>query len=340
MKAVIMAGGEGTRLKAVTGDMPKPLVRVAGRPVLEHILELLKRNGITEACMALRYRPEEIMSRFGRGERFGMRLSYHIEREALGTAGGVRACLDPRDGRDTLVISGDCVCSFNLRALTEARRRHRCGAVIALHEEPSPLRYGVVLTDPVGRVVSFLEKPDWSCVVSDTVNTGIYVVSAQAMSLVPEGTQFDFSKDLFPLMLRTGLEIRALPLPGYWSDIGTPRDYYRTCLDALDGKIPSITPGATAEAAAVTASAVPPTARSVPCSGRAHVMRLVSQALMEAGADFTGGVTLRVPDAEVRISPDPEDERIIVDARSHDPSRAGKLAEKYEKLVRSLTSGS
>lgn len=275
------------------------------------------------------------MSHFGGGERFGMRLRYHIEREVLGTAGGVRACLDPRDGRDTLVISGDCVCDLDLCALTEARRRHRCGAVMALHEEPSPLRYGVVLTDRSGRVVSFLEKPDWSRVVSDTVNTGIYVVSAQAMSLVPEGAEFDFSRDLFPLMLRSGLEIRALTLPGYWSDIGTPRDYYRTCLDALDGKIASIVPDAPADIEPSAAAAVPRSARSVPCRSRAHVMRLVSQSLMEAGADFTGGVTLRSPDGEVHISPDTQSESIIVDARSQDRSRTQKLAEKYEKLVRS-----
>jgi len=201
MKAIILAGGEGTRLKSVTGDLPKPMVQLCGKPVLAHLLDLLKRNGITDACMALRYRPDVIREYFGDGSDFGIRLSYHIEDEQLGTAGAVRACAGFCGDGDFLVISGDAVCDFNLKALIEAHRRHHSAVTIALYAHEQPLQYGIVLTDREDRVVSFVEKPDWSRVVSDLVNTGIYLVSPEAMRLVPPNRSFDFAKDLFPLLM-------------------------------------------------------------------------------------------------------------------------------------------
>ena len=337
LNAIILAGGEGTRLKSVTGDLPKPMVQLCGRPVLEHILALLKRNGITDACMALHYRPEVIKAHFGDGERFGMRLSYHEESAQLGTAGGVRACADYYGTRDFLVISGDCICDFDLRALIEAHHRHRSAVTMALYAHEQPLQYGIVLTDREDRVVSFVEKPDWSRVVRDLVNTGIYVISPAAMGYVPTDRPFDLAKDLFPRLLESGHEIRAVRMDGYWCDIGTPRAYYQCCVDALDGKIrlegvpapepehPGYyrNPGAGAQKVYV-------------CRSRARLMRVLSQSLMEAGADFSDGVRLENDAGRVHITPAPDSEAVVIDAQAADPSKSAELAEGFLGLVKGL----
>lgn len=337
MNAIIMAGGEGTRLKSVTGDLPKPMVKLCGKPVLEHILRLLRRSGITEACITLRYRPECIRDYFGDGSRFGMRLCYHEETEPLGTAGGVRACRDFYNDRDFLVISGDCACDFDLKALIEAHRRHKPAVTMALHAHPQPLQYGIVLTDPADRVVSFVEKPDWARVVSDLVNTGIYVISPRAMEYVPEGRPFDFSKDLFPKLLESGHELRGISMDGYWCDIGTPRAYHQCCLDALDGRLylEDVASEVPQQQAYFTRSdaGVHLVYR---CRSRAPLMRRLSQYLMEAGADFSDGITLQNRDGSIRISPAADSEALLISASTPDPTAAGALADRYGSLIRQL----
>lgn len=341
MNAIIMAGGEGTRLKSVTGDTPKPMALLNGRPVLEHILNLLKRNGIKNACLTLRYRPEAIRAYFGDGARFGMRLSYHEETEPLGTAGGVRACRDFYGDRDFLVISGDCACDFDLRQLMEAHHRHRPAVTMALHVHETPLSYGTVLTDRQGRVVSFIEKPAWERVVSDLVNTGIYLISPAAMELVPEGRPYDFAKDLFPALLASGRQILGLPLEGYWCDIGTPRAYYQCNLDALDGALRlESTEAAQPEAPKPAETETPRPASGVTvveyrCQGRARLMRELSRHLMEAGADFdpSDGLALRGGAGEggkVHIAPAADREAVVISA--DDP----RTANDYVNLIKKL----
>ena len=337
MNAIIMAGGEGTRLKTVTGDLPKPMAKLCGKPVLEHILNLLKRNGITDACITLRYRPEVIQDYFGNGEKFGMRLSYHEESEALGTAGGVRACADYYGNRDFLVISGDCACDFDLRPLMEAHHRHRPAVTMALYAHEQPLQYGIVLTDRLNRVVSFVEKPDWSRVVSDLINTGIYVVSPAAMEFVPENTVFDFAKDLFPKLMARDHEIRGLPLKGYWCDIGTPAAYHQCNLDALAGRlkledVPSQEPAHPAYYTRPDAGS----RQIYYCRSRARLMRLLSQSLMEAGADFSDGLHLENSSGRVHITPDPNSEALLISAQAADPSHSDALAESFQTLIRGL----
>ena len=329
-----MAGGEGTRLKSVTGDTPKPMALLAGKPVLEHILNLLKRNGVTNACITLRYRPEIIRDYFGDGERFGIRLSYHEETEPLGTAGGVKACRDFYGDRDFLVISGDCACDFDLRALKEAHRRHRCAVTMALHAHETPLSYGTVLTDRFGRVVSFIEKPAWERVVSDLVNTGIYIVSPAAMEFVPDGKPYDFAKDLFPALLAAGQQILGLPMEGYWCDIGSPRAFHACNLDALDGKL-----RLDGEAPAPAQQEAPQRAATTPayeyrCRSRARLMRELSQHLMEAGADFSSGLALRGAQGRVHIAPAPDREALLIDADAADPKQSAALIENYVNLMK------
>ena len=335
MNAIIMAGGEGTRLKSVTGDLPKPMAPLAGRPLLEHILALLKKNGVERVCLSLCYRPEAIMEHFGDGSAFGMHIEYNVQKTPLGTAGGVKACREFTGGRDFLVISGDSACDFDLKALMEAHRRHRPAVTMALYAHETPLAYGTVLTDPAGRVVSFLEKPAWGRVVSDLVNTGIYVITPEAVEMVPEGADFDFARDLFPLLLRRGMTIRALPMEGYWCDVGTPRAYYQCNLDALDRQLHLELP-VPDEAAAKTQPPRAPTGalRELPCRSRARVMRYVSQTLMEAGADFSDGIRLDTKRGSVHIAPAPDRECILVDADADSPEDARSLAAEYEALVR------
>ena len=258
LKAIIMAGGEGTRLKSVTGDTPKPMARLCGKPVLEHILALLRRSGVGRACIALRYRPEVIREYFGDGARFGLALEYHVEEAELGTAGCVRACRNFYGEEDFLVISGDCACDFDLRALMDAHLRRRPAVTMALAAHESPLQYGTVLTDRDGRVVSFIEKPAWERVVSDLVNTGIYVLSPEAMEPVPtDGTACDFARDLFPALLEAHETILGLPMDGYWCDIGTPRAYHQCNLDALYTRRPGNGTGTERGAGAGRGAALP-----------------------------------------------------------------------------------
>ena len=237
MKAIILAGGEGRRLRPVTGETPKPLCPLLGRPVMEHILRLLARQGFTEVCAAVKYRAEEIEAAFGDGSALGLTLSYRVEKEPLGTAGGVKNCMDWVGDGDFLVVSGDAAFDFDLAALVQAHRDSGAAATLALARSAEPLPYGLAVTDGDGLVRAFVEKPGWPQVVTDLVNTGIYVLSPRAMTQVPAGRAFDFAKDLFPLLLRQGEQLLGVAAEGYWCDIGSPLAYYRCCVDALEGRL-------------------------------------------------------------------------------------------------------
>ena len=237
MKAVIMAGGEGTRLRPVSTGRPKPMVPILDKPVLSHILELLKRAGIRDVCTTLGYMPEAVIDYYGSGEEFGMNITHRREDKPLGTAGGILACRDFYGDEDFLVISGDAACDFDLLPLIKEHRKHKPQITIALYSHPEPLQYGLVVTDKDGVVRAFVEKPSWERVITDRVNTGIYIVSPKAMEHVPADRAFDFAKDLFPLVMAKGGEIRAVTLEGYWCDIGSPASYHASCMDALMGRL-------------------------------------------------------------------------------------------------------
>ncbi|MDR0819596.1 MAG: NTP transferase domain-containing protein [Oscillospiraceae bacterium] len=233
MKAIILAGGEGSRLQPVSIGIPKPMTRILDKPIVEHTLNLLKRCGITEICMTLRYLPKVITDYFGEGEQWGVNLDYRVEDEPLGTAGGVKACADFLDGSDFLVVSGDAFLNADLNKLIEFRESKQAEAVIALAESAQPLEYGLVLTAPDGRVTGFIEKPSRDRVVTDRVNTGIYVFSGSVLNEIPDGKPFDFAKDLFPAMLKRGAPIFAAPLDGSWLDVGSCSAYHKANMDAL-----------------------------------------------------------------------------------------------------------
>lgn len=306
MKAVIMAGGMGTRLRPVTGDRPKPMADILGKPIMEHILLHLKDCGFDEVCAAVKYRAEEIMDYFGDGESLGIRLEYRVEQKALGTAGAVKNCADFYGDEDFLVISADAACDFELGELMRAHRKSGAAVTIALHRNKEPLRYGLAVQDGEGWVRAFIEKPDWPHVVTDLVNTGIYVISPRVMALVPEAKESDFGRDIFPELLRRGGKLLGLEMDGYWRDMGSPGDYYRCCADAWEGrwKLPV---GAVLPDGPRTAEDGGPYEEQgavfVPVSDRAGIMGLLSAELMDLGADYTEGIRLHMPRFEISIAP-------------------------------------
>src|SRR5579864_2742110 len=201
MKAVVMAGGEGSRLRPLTSRHPKPLVPVVGTPVIEHILRLLRDHGITQVVVTLAYLGAEVRNRLGDGSELNMEIEYVVEDRPLGTAGSVRNAAHLLDST-FIVISGDAMTDLDVTAVIREHRERESMATIVLHQVPNPLEYGVVVTDDEGNVKRFLEKPSWGEVFSDHANTGIYVVEPQVLDHIPADTPSDWSQDVFPMMLR------------------------------------------------------------------------------------------------------------------------------------------
>ena len=236
MKAVVMAGGEGTRLRPLTSNQPKPMVPVAGKPCMEHIIDLLRKHGMTDIVVTVAYLPQVIRGYFDDGGELGVELHYSVEETPLGTAGSVKNAAELLD-ETFLVISGDALCDFDLGALVDAHKRRGAAATLALYSVENPLEFGVVITDSEGRVERFLEKPSWGQVFSDTINTGVYVLEPEVLAAVPDGTSYDFSKQLFPDLLRRGKPVYGHLVQGYWQDIGNLDQYRKANFDALDGRI-------------------------------------------------------------------------------------------------------
>ena len=338
MKAVILAGGMGTRLRPVTGDRPKPMVPLLGKPLMEHIIALLRAQGFDDICAALRYRAGDSMAHFGDGSRFGVHMQYRLEQEALGTAGAVKNCGDFCGGEDVLVISGDAACDFDLASLLAEHRRRNAAVTLALYRHPEPLRYGLAVTDGEDNIRGFVEKPDWSRVVTDLVNTGIYIVSPRAMALVPAGQEFDFARDLFPLLLERGETLLGLPMTGYWCDVGTPLSYYRCCADALEGRLKIDLPEAFRPAAAVKEDCPCEAGESLDCTchDRAELMGVLSELLMDMGADYSDGLRLHGKGYELRISPLASRSALRISVQSEDAEFARELALSARNLARAL----
>jgi mannose-1-phosphate guanylyltransferase/phosphomannomutase len=236
MKAVIMAGGFGTRLRPLSLNIPKPMVFMAGKPMMEHIIVLLERYGFTELVALLYFQADDIKNYFGTGAKLGVNIEYVMAAADYGTAGSVKNAEEFLDER-FLVISGDVLTDFDLGACLEFHKEKKAGATMVLTRVENPLQYGLVITDKDGRITRFLEKPTWGQVFSDTVNTGIYILEPDILESIPPRTEFDFSKDLFPGMLEKGEALYGYDAPGYWRDIGNLDEYARAHQDILDGKV-------------------------------------------------------------------------------------------------------
>jgi mannose-1-phosphate guanylyltransferase/phosphomannomutase len=238
-----MAGGEGTRLRPLTSLRPKPMVPVVNRPIMEHIVGLCHWHGIDEVVATLQFMPQTIQDHFGDGDDWGVHLDYAVEDTPRGTAGSVKNA-EALIGDDTfIVISGDSLTDIDLTEVIEAHRAKGAAVTIALKRVPDPLDFGVVITDADERIERFLEKPTWGQVFSDTINTGIYVIEPSVLDLVPKSGKFDFSADLFPLLMAKGYPMYGHVVDGYWTDIGSPQAYIRAHWDILDHKVGIYIPG-------------------------------------------------------------------------------------------------
>ena len=242
MKAVIMAGGFGTRIRPLTSSLPKPMLPLVNLPVMEHILRLLKRHGFTDLVVLLYFQPQVIKDYFGDGSDWGVKIVYVAPTKDLGTAGAVKAAQSYLDA-PFLVISGDLLTDMDLTAMVSFHREKGAWVTLGLVSVVNPLQFGVVITDREGRIVKFLEKPGWGEVFSDTINTGIYMLEPQVLERIPEDRDYDFSKDLFPALLNEGRPLFGYYSRGYWRDIGDPESYRQAHYDIFDGMVRVELPG-------------------------------------------------------------------------------------------------
>ncbi len=241
MKAVVMAGGSGSRLRPLTLARPKPMVPVVNKPVMAHIRDLLLHHGFHEIVITLHYMADVIQDYFGDGSERGMVIEYAVEEVPLGTAGSVKNAAQYLD--DTfLVISGDAITDFDLQTVVEYHKAKGAIATQVLYRVPNPLEYGVVIIDEMGRIQQFQEKPGWGEVISDTVNTGIYVLEREVLDLIPKGEPYDFSKDLFPALLQADAPLYGYVAEGYWTDVGSVQEYMQANFDVLTHRVKLVEP--------------------------------------------------------------------------------------------------
>jgi mannose-1-phosphate guanylyltransferase/phosphomannomutase len=242
MKAVVMAGGEGSRLRPLTSNQPKPLVPVAGRPIMEHILLHLRRHQMRDVVATVQYLGASIRNYFGDGSEQGVALTYSVEDSPLGTAGSVMLARSQLT-EPFVVISGDSLTDIDLVAAVRFHRERRAIATIVLKPVPNPLEYGVVVVDEGGAVQRFIEKPSWGEVISDLANTGIYVLDPAVFDFFRSGEPTDWSGDVFPKLLKQGEPVFGWVASGYWEDVGSHSAYVKANFDCLEGRVKVQIPG-------------------------------------------------------------------------------------------------
>jgi mannose-1-phosphate guanylyltransferase / phosphomannomutase len=304
MKAVVMAGGEGSRLRPLTIARPKPMVPIVGRPVAEHILNLLKDHGITDVVMTVQYLASNIEDYFGDGAQYGMHIRYSREETPLGTAGSVKNAEEWLNDEPFLVISGDALTDFNLSEIIAFHTEHQAMATLTLAHVQNPLEFGVIITDDEGHITQFLEKPGWGQVFSDTINTGIYVLDPKIFHYFERDVVFDFSNDLFPILLKNGDPLYGFTASGYWCDVGNLGEYSRANADALEGLVQVKIPG--------------------------H--NIGDDVWVEAGAEIAEGAHL---DGPIYLG---QSARVLAEARIHGPSVIGSytVVDSQAKIDRSV----
>ncbi|NPA54674.1 MAG: NTP transferase domain-containing protein [Aquificae bacterium] len=242
MKAVIMAGGFGTRIQPLTNSIPKPMLPIMNRPMMEHILKRVKSAGITDIVVLLYFKPEVITDYFKDGSDFGVNITYVRPDDDYGTAGAVKKAEKYLD-ETFIVVSGDLVTDFDFKEIIGFHQVKNSKLTITLTSVDDPLQFGVVITDKEGRILRFLEKPGWGEVFSDTINTGIYIIEPEILKYIPENVPFDFSKDLFPLLMKQGITLYGFKAKGYWRDVGNPESYREVFKDIFSGKVKVFIPG-------------------------------------------------------------------------------------------------
>jgi len=237
LKAMLLAAGLGTRLRPLTYELPKPMVPVLGRPVMEHILRLLAKHGFDDVVANLHYFPDLIRDRFGDGSAYGVRLVYSYEPELLGTAGGVRNVREHFGDETFLIISGDALTDIDLGALWAAHKQQGGIATLALKRVDDTSQFGVVIVAEDGRIQGFQEKPDPAEALSNLGNCGIYVFEPEIFDYFPETEFVDWAMDVFPTLLAQDVSFYGHEFPDYWNDVGSLEEYRQGNFDALEGRV-------------------------------------------------------------------------------------------------------
>lgn len=236
MKAVVMAGGFGTRIQPLTNSLPKPMLPILNKPMMEHIFIRLRKYGITDIAVLLYFKPDIIKNYFQDGSKWELNISYILPSDDYGTAGAVKCAQDFLD-ETFMVVSGDLVTDFDFGKIIEFHQNKNSKVTITLTSVENPLQFGVVITDKDKKIVGFLEKPTWDEVLSDTINTGVYIIEPEILDYIPKNENFDFSKDLFPALLKKGIDLWGCKIDGYWRDVGNPKSYRDVHKDILRGKV-------------------------------------------------------------------------------------------------------
>ena len=236
MKAMILAAGVGSRLDPLTRNLPKPMVPIINKPVMEHIIELLARNGFSKIMVNLHYYSDQIEGYFGDGSKWGVEIQYSHEDRLWGDAGSVKRCERFFDST-FLVIGGDDLADIDLRHLVKQHRDHKALCTIALSLVDDPAEYGIVLINERGKITKFLEKPKGEVIFSNTANTGVYVFEPEIFELIPRGVTYGFGNDVFPLLLEQKRRFYGCLTSSYWRDVGNLKQYQETHRDALQGKV-------------------------------------------------------------------------------------------------------
>lgn len=237
LKAMILAAGMGSRLMPLTLTIPKPMLPIVNKPSLEHIVELCKRHGIKDIKINLYHLPEQVDHFFRDGKDFGLNISYSIEKKLWGTAGGIKRIASFFD-ETFVVLMGDGLTNIDLTKMLEYHRANKSKATIAVKYVDDPTQYGVVVVDGNNAIKSFQEKPKREEALSNLINLGIYILEPEILDLIPPKTEYDFGKELFPLLLEKGFPFFAYHTDAEWDDIGGLKDYWRVNMDVMNGKVP------------------------------------------------------------------------------------------------------
>lgn len=237
MKAVVMAGGFGTRIQPLTHSRPKPMLPIINRPMMEHTMMMLRDLGILEFIVLLYFKPEIIQSYFGDGSSFGIKITYVIPDDDYGTAGAVKLAQEYIGDENFIVVSGDLVTDFDFKKLFEFHKKSNSKLSIGLTSVENPLQFGVVIANEENIIEKFLEKPSWGEVFSDTINTGIYIIEPEILNYIPASENFDFAKNLFPMLMSKNIALMGYNLEGYWRDVGNPESYREVYDDILNSKV-------------------------------------------------------------------------------------------------------
>ena len=237
MKAVVMAGGFGSRIQPLTHSTPKPMLPLLNRPMMEHTMIKLRDLGISEFVILLYYKPQIIKEYFKDGSDFGMKIEYITPDDDFGTAGALKKAGWLLKDDNFIIVSGDVVCDFDFEKIFAFHKEKNSKLTITLTKVENPLQFGVVITDKDGQIEKFLEKPSWGEVFSDTINTGIYILEPEILEMIPENENYDFGKNLFPALMQSDITLWGYDAKGYWRDVGNPESYREVYEDIFNVRV-------------------------------------------------------------------------------------------------------